>query len=182
MCTDMSASENSWGGGESALGGRNTRARLQGLAAVVVVTLGALAIWSISSSVPNERADIASAFTVAVVRAGHDGSVELGSVALLDWDHVYLFHGYADDARISSKLGFSWGTKGDIRMLDESTVLVVFVTDRSVSGWMIMNGPNSAGPWLAFADTLFERPIARDQATFHISQTTLAERGAFRLR
>ena len=149
---------------------------------VGIVVLGAVAVWWISSGVPNERTNVASALAVAVEQVGDGGSVDLRSVASFEWDHAYLFHAYADDARISRTLGISWGTKGDTRMWYGGTVLVVFVSGQSVTGWTILNHSEPAGPLLTFEDALFERPIARDEATFHISLSGTTNEPVFRLR
>ena len=87
-------------------------------------------------------------------------------VAPFDWDRMYAFEAYTSDGEVSRVLGFDWGTGSVFRLPSEQFVLLIFATERRVTGWTVLNEYESPSPDVYI--TPYGAPIPRDQAIFDV--------------
>jgi hypothetical protein len=143
-----------------------------GVALVAVAGL-ALLVYDLRDP-PDERPEVATFLYQDASRTGQGGTIDLGIVAPFEWDRMYAFSAYTDDAWVSEVLGFPWGTGATLRMPSEQFVLLIFADGERVTGWTMLNDYESTEPHIYFERGLYETPIARDNATFRLRGDTLA--------
>jgi hypothetical protein len=143
----------------------------------------ALVIGAVAGCGPaHERPDLAGAVDSAVAEAGDGGVIDLGEVLPLEWDTVYGFAGYATDAEITAATGADFGSSHESRIPTEGLNLVVLMNEGELAAWFVLNQGN---PIVAvrFADSLYDQPIAREDAVFKTitTETTTGGHDLFRL-
>ncbi len=87
-------------------------------------------------------------------------------VADFDWDQMYAFCCYTRDIDVSETIGFAWGSGDNLSLTSDSMILLVFVRDKEVAGWDILNNYEPAGPTIDFQDSLYEKAVPRQEAVF----------------
>jgi hypothetical protein len=144
--------------------------RIENLVAIVVVT-----ILVVACGPPHERGELSQAARDAAARAGGGGLVDMREIASFDWDRMYAIAPYTPIDEVARIIGVDWEDGDQGRLYDDMLVLVVFVKDRDVVGWDVLNG-DGASPLVDFADDLYEVPIERDDAVFRAVESRWGDR------